>query len=872
MAEPSLDIIYYNMAQSNTKNKIEKQMENEVFEVDPYVRRTSIHRTPPQPRRATTLEVQTKDPAPVQTPLILIDAEAPREAAQKGAFELKGAIPKARREGARTMSCPGEVTTRNVQEVSERESLKDLITLIEGMKAFTVAHKNTHVAHREDVAKAAIIIRRVKRAWNRMEEECAGTRVPRETGDKATQTGAQQLQQKQQEAATTNKRKEISPSTGAAEKRPRPVKQGEKPYQEGWSEVVKRGRRTAAATTPAAPVAPTKNTAAAPAKTDGGKNYADVLKKVRGQVDPDKVGASITAVRRTRGGDVLLELKGSGGAQALKEAVAMALGDRAKVTTLEPAMTIDVRDLDEITTAEETRAALSSALKAPLEGEIRLRSGVRGTQTALMRIPERTARKLLAIGKVKIGWTACRIRERIMVDRAQGEGLQEVQSSVHRLHKWWRKGRPFRRERSVQGFQGRAAEGQGPAEREGHREGVPSSDNAGSKSDRGGADNALPHKPWSDLQTEARFLPEMAGVRGDNAGSGDRPGVVILQVNLNRSRAAQDLLTQTAAAHGAGILIVSEPSGAGTQGNWMVDRRGDAAILATNNIPGTLTLEGRGEGFVWARTSGLTIYSCYFSPNVAPIDFEAQLDRLKASIRTASGRIIVAGDFNAKSPSWGSSKLDPRGQAVVEFLARLDLHPVNEGGAPTWQRVSTGSGSVIDITAGSLEVAAEFQGWRVLEDETLSDHRCIAMRWLPAKPGKPLGKGFDGGWAVHRSDKEAMMTCLRKEKEEQADNPADSEVDRLMNTLTKACDAGVPRRRPPRGRTAAHWWNERIAALRRDCVRARRLAQRARARGGDSQNDQATAYRLAKKALRTEIKATKARCWEKLLQTVDGDP
>ncbi|XP_046601973.1 uncharacterized protein LOC124295583 [Neodiprion lecontei] len=167
--------------------------------VDPFARRTSIHRTPPQPRRVTTLELQMRESAPVQTPLILIDVEASREGAQKGASAARGATAKARGEGARTMSCPGEVSlaTHSRQEVSDRESLKDLITLIEGMKAFTVAYKNTHVALREDVAKAAIIIRRVERAWIKMEEEVAGTRVPRETGDKATQTGVQKLQQEQ---------------------------------------------------------------------------------------------------------------------------------------------------------------------------------------------------------------------------------------------------------------------------------------------------------------------------------------------------------------------------------------------------------------------------------------------------------------------------------------------------------------------------------------------------------------------------------------------------------------------------------------------------------------------------------------------------
>ncbi|XP_015524377.1 uncharacterized protein LOC107227672 [Neodiprion lecontei] len=88
-------------------------------------------------------------------------------------------------------------------------------------------------------------------------------------------------------------------------------------------------------------------------------------------------------------------------------------------------MTIEVRDLDEITTGEEIRVALSSALKASLEDEMRLRSGFRGIQAALIRMLGRTAQKLLTIGKINIGLTVCQIQGRITVDgcyRCQGYG------------------------------------------------------------------------------------------------------------------------------------------------------------------------------------------------------------------------------------------------------------------------------------------------------------------------------------------------------------------------------------------------------------------------------------------------------------------
>ncbi|XP_046599987.1 uncharacterized protein LOC124295147 [Neodiprion lecontei] len=877
----------------------QNETECEVFEVDPFARRTSIHRTPP-PKRVTSMVVEMRKPAPVQTPLVLIDVEARKGDMQVDETASNGAIPRAVKGAARTMSCPDAM--RNLQEASGREQLKTLVALIEGMKAFTSAHKNTHVALKEDVAKAAIVVRQVERAWAKMEGELAGDKGSRTSVNKATQTVRGQPQHEKTETTMpkpagaegkTSKRKEISPSAETAEKRLCPEEKGQ---QEGWNLVVRRGRpKVAAATAP--PAAPAKLAAEAPAKegkrrprkpvrpdavlikTAGGANYAEALRRVKSQVDPEKMGVHISAVRRTREGDMLLELKGPNGAQALKAAVIGVLGDQTKVSTLEPSMSIEIRDPDEVTYAEEVRLALSTVLKTPLEGVIRMRAGFRGTQVALTKVPERTARKLLALGRVKIGWTACRIRERISVDRChrcQGYGHHAAQCLGKDNSQACRKcGEAGHKEKECPKTAPRCILCASSGARADHFSGsgrcsVFRDELNKAKLRHGRRSIAGVASTVAAKRDSVEARSNMPGVKGNTStGPGDKPGVVILQVNLNRSHAAQDLLTQTAAAHGAGILIVSEPSGAGKQGNWMVDRRGDAAILATNNLHGTLTLEGRGEGFVWARTSGLTIYSCYFSPNVAPTDFEAQLHSLEASIRTARGKIIVAGDFNAKSPSWGSSKLDARGQAVTEFLARLDLLPINVGTEPTWYRESTGSRSVIDITTGSPEVVAEVKGWRVLEDETLSDHRYLCMDWVPGRRVERKGKWPDGGWMVRKLNKEAMASSFRKSGTR--GTPEDTDAAGLMRRITTACDAAMPKTKPPRGRTALHWWSEEIAQLRRDCLRSRRKVQRERARGQGTDASLGI-YQAAKKRLRAEIKASKERCWEELLRTIEEDP
>ena len=55
---------------------------------------------------------------------------------------------------------------------------------------------------------------------------------------------------------------------------------------------------------------------------------------------------------------------------------------------------------------------------------------------------------------------------------------------------------------------------------------------------------------------------------------------------------------------------------------------------------------------VWLEVAGVRVYSCYFSPNDPNEIFQTQILLLEKSLREASGRSLIAGDFNSKSPKW----------------------------------------------------------------------------------------------------------------------------------------------------------------------------------------------------------------------------
>ena len=92
------------------------------------------------------------------------------------------------------------------------------------------------------------------------------------------------------------------------------------------------------------------------------------------------------------------------------------------------------------------------------------------------------------------------------------------------------------------------------------------------------------------------------------------------------------------------------------------------------------------------------------------------------SLREASGRSLIAGDFNSKSPEWGEARLDRRGILVGEMVARNDLIVLTWGRDFTFRRGA--EGSIINLTIAAPRLASRIGDWCVLEVITLSDHQC----------------------------------------------------------------------------------------------------------------------------------------------------
>ncbi|KAK9670965.1 Endonuclease-reverse transcriptase [Popillia japonica] len=85
---------------------------------------------------------------------------------------------------------------------------------------------------------------------------------------------------------------------------------------------------------------------------------------------------------------------------------------------------------------------------------------------------------------------------------------------------------------------------------------------------------------------------------------------------------------------------------------------------------------------------------------------------------------IIAGDFNAKAPLWGSPFMDKRGEYLMEWAAELNLSVLNSGDTPTFEREGRGS-SFIDITWATEGMMKHTSNWEVLLGEVYTYHHHI---------------------------------------------------------------------------------------------------------------------------------------------------
>lgn len=332
-------------------------------------------------------------------------------------------------------------------------------------------------------------------------------------------------------------------------------------------------------------------------------------------------------------------------------------------------------------------------------------------------------------------------------------------------------------------------------------------------------------------------------------------------------------MLQTATQMKTDVLLISEQYNSLNKVNWYEDESKRAGIVVPEM--GVTAYDTQQTGFVWVELAGVRVYSCYFSPSVDLPVFDEELSNLEDSLETARGEILITGDFNAKSPEWGEHRLDTRGQMVCELLTRWHLKVANNGEKPTFVRNE--AESILDLTLTTENMERCIGNWRVLDEESLSDHCYISFeveqRQATERNARTGTQLIKRAWNVKSVDWrkfEETLKCSRLLDEldwVQRSHSLNGLVLEAKKKISEACLASMPKRRAGFRGADKYWWTAEIAELRRMCMTARR--RYTRSRGDEALKSE---LKRARSTLKKAIRSSQRRCWNELIELLEEDP
>lgn len=286
----------------------------------------------------------------------------------------------------------------------------------------------------------------------------------------------------------------------------------------------------------------------------------------------------------------------------------------------------------------------------------------------------------------------------------------------------------------------------------------------------------------------------------------------------------------------------------------------------------------RGIGYVIVEINGVILVSCYYSPNISYREFIIYTSVLEIDLRRyINDKVVLFGDFNAGSVVWDDRINSVRGDYLCDLLNALEFKLCNNIGKTTCNRVQ--GDSVIDLTLVSKKLRKQITDWQICDTEIWSDvmikfmlknkHKCIKKKFEKYCNNKTWSKNIN-------SDKfqavlEAFLWC---QNSFDIDNINCDEAVNLFNKkVSYVCDQYLPKYCITE-RENVYWWCNKIAELRSDANKKRRVWMGGRVKNNNVRKIAILRceYTFARKLLRSAIRRTKNNCWKELIQDIDNDP
>ncbi|XP_008208132.1 uncharacterized protein LOC103316413 [Nasonia vitripennis] len=278
--------------------------------------------------------------------------------------------------------------------------------------------------------------------------------------------------------------------------------------------------------------------------------------------------------------------------------------------------------------------------------------------------------------------------------------------------------------------------------------------------------------------------------------------LTILQCNLNGRSAAHSLLPQIAAETDANVLVISQQYRNLSEPSWIASSSNTAAVSVQGVNAARIIDSGAEKDYAWVRVGSVTIVSVYLSPNNSAREYEDKLEALEDVVRNLTGYVIGAGDFNARVIEWGMPTTNRRGRLILQMVARLELEVINHGNVTTYRRPGFGN-SIPDITLATDRMLTRLRGWRVIENNTASDHQYIVFNLTNDATSRQRQSMRTTRWDIGRINRDEIRRQLRNVAIPSADlsqgradqAAAEWSANDLEKYLQRICEAAMPRKR-----------------------------------------------------------------------------
>jgi hypothetical protein len=359
---------------------------------------------------------------------------------------------------------------------------------------------------------------------------------------------------------------------------------------------------------------------------------------------------------------------------------------------------------------------------------------------------------------------------------------------------------------------------------------------------------------------------------------------LILQVNLQKSRAATSELVGHMLSNKISMALVQEPYVRKCGAIHIIPNLNGIQIMAQNNdqfksailynrnliqpffIP---QLSSSNLAVASVRVDGTQAFiaSVYVPPSSS---FQSELAALQRALNEFAGhRSIVAGDFNVRSTLWHDVKDDHKSHLMEEFIMNNNLELQNLPGNPPTYR-STNGCSTIDLTLTSQCGDEDICDWMVLENLTISDHNaiqftiCLTANILARKNAVDHFMDVSQIKAADIAD-ELQIWSQQFDQDFQAINtPAevDAAIDSLQLGITTCLRNKARRRRIYKDRP--DWWTDEVERHRKVYLRKKDLFYKNRVRQYADFLHQEMCQ--AKERFKARLGAARQRGWEKFAE------